>query len=82
MCLAIPGKILRIDEQTSIPRFADVDSGGLVRRICVDFLPDAAVGEYVLVHVGYALEKINQKDADEQLDAFKVAEELIRGKMK
>jgi len=82
MCLAIPGRVEKLDEAGKFPRMAEVDSGGIKRSICIDFLPDIKIGEYVLVHVGYALEKINEKEAKEQLESFRKAEDIIAEKLK
>jgi len=82
MCLAIPGIVQQINEGDVSPRMAEVNFGGVVKRVCIDFVPDIKVGEYVIVHVGYALNKIDEKEAMEQLKAVSEAEEIIRNKMK
>ena len=66
MCLAVPGIIKSIDENSS-PQMAKVDFGGISKQVCLDFLPDAAVGNYVLVHVGFALSIIDEKEAQETM---------------
>lgn len=66
MCLAIPGKILSIEEESS-PRMAKVSFGGAIKNICIDWVPEAKVGDYVLVHVGFALSIIDEKEAEETL---------------
>jgi hydrogenase expression/formation protein HypC len=63
MCLAIPGKIEKILEDN----YAIADFGGVQKRICVDFLKGVKVGDYVNVHVGFAINKISEKDAKENL---------------
>jgi len=82
MCLAIPGKVEKIIEEKSSPRMAEVNFDGVIRQVCIDFIPDIKVGEYVMVHVGYALNKVNEKEAKEQLKAISEVEEIIRKKMK
>ncbi len=62
MCLAIPGKILS-SQDFGIARAARVDFGGTVREVRLDFVPEAAVGDYVLVHVGFAISKIDEQEA-------------------
>jgi hydrogenase expression/formation protein HypC len=62
MCLAIPGKILS-DEDLGFARTGRVQFGGIVRQVRLDFVPEAAVGDYVLVHVGFAISKIDQEEA-------------------
>jgi hydrogenase expression/formation protein HypC len=81
MCLAVPGKIEKIDNSSS-PKMAKVSFGGLYRDVCIDFMPDIKTGEYVVVHAGYALERINQKEAEEQLRVFMKAEDLLRDRRK
>jgi hydrogenase expression/formation protein HypC len=66
MCLAIPGKIVSINENSS-PKIAKVSFGGALRDICIDWVPDVKPGEYVLVHVGFALNKIDEEEAEETL---------------
>jgi len=63
MCLAIPGKIEKILEDN----YAIADFGGVKKRICIDFLKGVKVGEYVNVHVGFAINKISEKEARENL---------------
>jgi hydrogenase expression/formation protein HypC len=58
MCLAVPGKIVALEAEGAV-RTARVDFGGAVRRVQLDFVPDAAVGEFVLVHVGFAIGKVD-----------------------
>jgi hydrogenase expression/formation protein HypC len=82
MCLAIPGLIERVDLEGVIPRMADVDFGGIKKQVCIDFLPGIKPGEYVIVHVGFALEKIDKEEAEKQLRVFIEAEEIIRSRMR
>jgi len=81
MCLAVPGKIETVDEKSS-PRMASVNFGGLIRDVCIEFLPEIKPGEYVIVHAGYALEKINEQQAEKQLKAFLEAEYSIISRSK
>ena len=67
MCLAVPGQVLQIDETNPDFKMAKVSFGGINKDVCVEFIPDLKVGEYVLVHVGFALNKIDEKDAEETL---------------
>jgi hydrogenase expression/formation protein HypC len=61
---------------------AEVNFDGVIKKVCIDFIPDIKVGEYVMVHVGYALNKVNENEARNQLKAISEAEEIIRKKMK
>jgi len=70
MCLAIPGRIESIETNTA-PRMAKVNFGGIIKNVCLDFLPEAVLHDYVLVHVGVALTKVDEKEALETLELFK-----------
>jgi hydrogenase expression/formation protein HypC len=63
MCLAIPGKIIGSDVQNGI-RFGRVQFGGIVRETCLDFVPEAVVGDYVIVHVGFAISRVDREEAE------------------
>ncbi|MCJ7553511.1 MAG: HypC/HybG/HupF family hydrogenase formation chaperone [Ignavibacteriaceae bacterium] len=82
MCLAVPGKVQKIDNTNTSPRMAEVNFDGLIKQVCVEFINDIKVGEYVMVHVGYALNKVDEKEALNQLKAISEAEEIIRKNMK
>ncbi len=62
MCLAVPGKILDTSVRNSI-RYGRVQFGGIFREVCLDFVPEASIGEYVLVHVGFAISRVNADEA-------------------
>src|SRR5215472_16330100 len=70
MCLAIPGKV---DEITTdiIIRMGRINFGGVVKRVCLDYVPEIKVGDYALVHVGFALSVIDEKTAQETLETFR-----------
>lgn len=65
MCLAIPGKIVEIVDDEN--RIAKVDVGGVRRNVSVGMLDDVGVGDYVLIHVGFAMSKVDEKAAEETL---------------
>jgi hydrogenase expression/formation protein HypC len=67
MCLGVPGEILSIEGDGEQLRLAKVRFGGATRDVYLDLVPDAQVGDYVIVHVGFALSKI---DADEASNVF------------
>lgn len=75
MCLAIPGKVLEID-RSSIPLMADVSFSGIRKRVCVEWIPEVQVGEYVIVHVGFAISKMNEQEAQETLRVLREAGQL------
>ena len=62
MCLAIPGKVLTREEREGL-RCARVQFGGVVRLVRLDFVPEAEVGDYVLVHVGFAISRVDTQEA-------------------
>ena len=71
MCLAIPGKILSIEEKDSqMDRLGKVSFGGIVKDVQLGYVPEAQVGDYVNVHVGFAISIIDEKEAQETMAAF------------
>lgn len=62
MCLAVPGRIVRIVDQQGL-RMGDVDFGGVIRRVCLAYVPDAATGDYAIVHAGFAISTLDQQEA-------------------
>lgn len=70
MCLAIPGRVEEISTDGLI-RIGRVNFGGVVKRVCLDYVPEIEVGDYTIVHVGFALSKIDEKTAQETLNAFR-----------
>jgi hydrogenase expression/formation protein HypC len=62
MCLAIPGKVVECFQKGDL-RMARVQFGGIVREACLEYVPEAQVGDYVLVHVGFALSRIDEEEA-------------------
>jgi hydrogenase expression/formation protein HypC len=67
MCRAIPGKIISIDSSNPELIMAKVNFAGIVKDVCLNWLPESKVGEFVLAHVGFALNSIDEKDAEETL---------------
>ncbi|GAB4178640.1 MAG: HypC/HybG/HupF family hydrogenase formation chaperone [Calditrichia bacterium] len=65
MCLAVPGKIVEIIEQDELIRIAKVDFGGVLKDINLAYVPEAQVGQYVNVHVGFAISVIDEEEARE-----------------
>lgn len=68
MCLAVPGRILSIDGDDPLLRSGQVDFAGIRKRVNLSYVPDAAVGDYVLVHVGFAISKVDETEATQVLD--------------
>lgn len=69
MCLAVPGKVLEIEKRDDT-RMAKVDFGGVVKDVCLEYLPDLRVGEYTIVHVGFALQRLDEESARQTLALF------------
>ena len=69
MCLAIPGRVEEIYEENDT-RMAKVNFGGVVKEVCLAYLPDILVGDYALVHVGFAINQIDEVAAKETLQTF------------
>ena len=63
MCLAIPGKVVSIEKANGL-RLARIQFGGIVRQASLDFVPEAQVGDYVMVHVGYAISRVDAAEAE------------------
>ena len=70
MCLAIPGKVEEILTEGDV-RVGRVNFGGVVKRVCLDYVPEVEVGDYTIVHVGFALSKIDEESAQKTLDVFR-----------
>jgi len=67
MCIAVPGKVTRIKE---ISNMATVDFGGTTKEASADLVPDVTVGDYVLVHAGFIINRLDEEEAQETLKLF------------
>jgi len=76
MCLAVPGKILSISGDDPVLRAGRVSFGGVVKEVNFAFTPEATVGDYVMVHVGFALSTVDEKEALQIFDYLRQMEEL------
>jgi hydrogenase expression/formation protein HypC len=72
MCLSVPGKIVKIKNN-----MARVDVGGMLRDISLDLCPEVSLGEYVLIHAGFAIQKVDEEEAKETLDLLRKMAEAI-----
>ena len=70
MCLGVPGKITEIYQRNAL-RMCKVDFGGVVREVCIETLPEAKVGDYTIVHAGFALNLLSEQDAQETLEILR-----------
>jgi hydrogenase expression/formation protein HypC len=75
MCLAVPGRVTAVDGQGEL-RSARVDFGGVMREASLVFVPEAGVGDYVLVHVGFAIARIDEEAAQKALEALAAVGEV------
>ncbi len=66
MCLGVPGRIEEIYEKNSL-KMARVDFGGVSREVCLDYVPEAKVGQYCIIHVGFAISLLSEAEAQETL---------------
>ena len=70
MCLAIPGRVEEITHEGDL-RMGRVNFGGVVKLVCLDYVPEVEVGDYTIVHVGFALSKIDEETAERTLAEFR-----------
>lgn len=75
MCLGVPGKIVEIYQANGL-KMAKIDFGGVVREACLEYVPEAQVGDYALIHVGFALNLISEQEAMETLDLLRQINDL------
>jgi hydrogenase expression/formation protein HypC len=72
MCLGVPGKIVETYEVAGL-RMGRVDFGGVVKEACLEYVPDAQVGEYTVIHVGFAIGRLDEVEARRSLDFLRDA---------
>lgn len=76
MCLAVPGKITTISGDDPISRTGKVDFGGILKEVSLAYVPEAQLGDYVIVHVGFALSRLDEDEAKKVFEYLKQMEEL------
>ena len=69
MCLAIPGKLLEIFEENDL-KMGNIDFAGSVSKACLEYVPEIEVGQYTIVHAGFALSVLNEEEARKSFDAW------------
>ena len=82
MCLAIPGKIESISGDDPLSRMGKINFGGILKEACLAYVPEAKVGDYVIVHVGFALSRVDEDEAHKVFEYLKEMEELATGRLK
>ena len=70
MCLGVPGKIIEIHQDRGL-RMCKIDFGGVIREACLETLPEAQVGDYTIVHAGFALNILSEEDAQTTLELLR-----------
>ena len=76
MCLAIPGKLIETSTDTNGVRMGKANFGGIVKQVCLEYTPEVEKGDYVLVHVGFALSKVDEAEAARTYQALERMEQL------
>jgi hydrogenase expression/formation protein HypC len=76
MCLAIPGKVISISGDDPLTRLGKVNFGGIVKEACLACVPEVKIGDYVIVHVGFALSKVDEEEAQKVFEYLERMNEL------
>jgi hydrogenase expression/formation protein HypC len=77
MCLGIPGKVMEVRQEAGLP-MGRVDFGGVRKEACLAYVPDVAVGDYVIVHVGFAISKVDEDEALRTLELLEQMGDLVQ----
>jgi hydrogenase expression/formation protein HypC len=80
MCLAVPGRILSISGDDPVMRTGSVSFGGVIKEVNLAFVPHASVGDYVIVHAGFALNTIDEKEAEQTFEHLRELDRLNRNR--
>ena len=76
MCLAIPGKVIEVSDGEPLMRTGKVSFGGIVKEINLSFVPEACLNDYVIVHVGFAISRLDEDEADKVFEVLNEMDEL------
>jgi hydrogenase expression/formation protein HypC len=76
MCLAIPGKVVSISGDDPLTRMGRIDFSGVIKQASLAYVPEVQVGDYVIVHVGFALSKVDEAEAQKVFEYLKQMDEL------
>jgi len=76
MCLAIPGKIVSVSGEDPLERTGKIDFSGILKEASLAYVPEAKVGDYVIVHVGFALSRVDEDEAEKVFEYLKQMEDL------
>ncbi|MEU6394658.1 HypC/HybG/HupF family hydrogenase formation chaperone [Streptomyces sp. NPDC046939] len=80
MCLGIPGRIVDVRDDAGL-RMGTADFGGVRREVCLAYTPGAAVGTYVIVHVGFAITEVDEAEAHRTLDVLRAMSDAVEGEL-
>ncbi|MGW7520959.1 HypC/HybG/HupF family hydrogenase formation chaperone [Streptomyces sp. NPDC054796] len=80
MCLGIPGQVLETWDDDGL-RLGRVDFGGLRREVCLEYTPEAEPGQYVIVHVGFAITTVDEDEARRTLDVLRAMADAVEGEL-
>ncbi len=76
MCLAVPGKIISISANDPFEKVGKVSFGGVIKEINLAYVPEACIGDYVIVHAGFAISKVDEEEAEEVFNYIKQISQL------
>ncbi len=76
MCLAVPGKVVEITGEEPLSRVGKIDFGGILKEASLAFLPEANVGDYVIVHVGFAISRVDEEEAAKVFEYLQEMQDL------
>jgi len=80
MCLAVPGKIISVSGEDPLLRTGKISFGGIVKEVNLAYVPDVKEDEYVIVHAGFAIHKVDEKEAEKVFEYINEMEELDHGR--
>jgi hydrogenase expression/formation protein HypC len=81
MCLGVPGRIIEIDAANELLRMGSVDFGGVRRQVCLSYTPEAGVGDYVIVHVGFAISAVDEIEAAKTLAVLRAIPDALAAEL-
>jgi hydrogenase expression/formation protein HypC len=80
MCLGIPGQVTAIEDRDGLP-MGTVDFGGVRKEVCLAYVPGVAIGEYVIVHVGFAIATVDRAEAERTLDVLRAMGDAVEAEL-
>ncbi|MBT3251702.1 MAG: HypC/HybG/HupF family hydrogenase formation chaperone [Candidatus Marinimicrobia bacterium] len=76
MCLAMPGKVIKVFEENGL-KMANIDYSGTINKACIEYVPEITAGEYTIIHAGFAISVINEDEAMKSFEAWQELEKRI-----